>query len=79
LVDGAKSEIKSTESRIADQISVLAELVPQIASGEPFSMVLGQERVSGTFNLTLEEEADEMIRRLTALKAFLKPAETKPS
>jgi hypothetical protein len=42
-------------------------------SGAPFLMSMGPERVSGTFNLTRQDEADEMIRRLTALKAFLMP------
>jgi hypothetical protein len=41
--------------------------------GAPFLMSMGPERVSGTFNLTRQDEADEMIRRLTALKALLKP------
>jgi hypothetical protein len=41
--------------------------------GAPFLMSMGPERVSGTFNLTPQDEADAMIRRLTALKALLKP------
>jgi len=41
--------------------------------GEVIALSMGPERVSGTFNLTRQDEADEMIRRLTALKAFLKP------
>jgi hypothetical protein len=36
-------------------------------------MAMGPERIWGTFNLTRQEEADEMIKRITAMKAFLKP------
>jgi hypothetical protein len=36
-------------------------------------MAMAPERIWGTFNLTRQEEADEMIKRITAMKAFLKP------
>jgi hypothetical protein len=36
-------------------------------------MAMGPERIWGTFNLTRQKEADEMIKRITAMKAFLKP------
>jgi hypothetical protein len=49
---------------------VAAAMEPQ--GDAPFLMSMGPERVSGTFNLTRQDEADEMIRRLTALKVFLK-------
>lgn len=59
--------------------SVFRRMAAQAAPEQPFTFTMGPERVSGTFNLTQQEDADEMIRRITALKAFLKPAETKPS
>jgi hypothetical protein len=46
---------------------------PQVVGAAPFRMAMGQERIWGTFNLTRQEEADEMIERITAMKAFLKP------
>jgi hypothetical protein len=46
---------------------------PQVVGAAPFRMEMGQERIWGTFNLTRQEEADEMIKRITAMKAFLKP------
>jgi hypothetical protein len=46
---------------------------PQVVGAAPFRMGMGQERIWGTFNLTRQEEADEMIKRITAMKAFLKP------
>jgi hypothetical protein len=36
-------------------------------------MAMAPERIWGTFNLTRQEESDEMIKRITAMKAFLKP------
>jgi hypothetical protein len=46
---------------------------PQVVGAAPFRMAMGPERMSGTFNLTRHEEADELIKRITAMKAFLKP------
>jgi hypothetical protein len=46
---------------------------PQVFGAAPFRMAMGPERIWGTFNLTRQEEADEMIKRITAMKAFLKP------
>ena len=46
---------------------------PQVFGAAPFSMATGPERIWGTFNLTRQEEADELIKRITAMKAFLKP------
>ena len=46
---------------------------PQVFGAAPFSMAMGPQRIWGTFNLTRQEEADEMIRRITAMKEFLKP------
>jgi hypothetical protein len=51
---------------------VVAAMESQTTGGAPFQFSMGPERVSGTFNLTRRDEADEMIRRLTALKDFLK-------
>ena len=41
----------------------------------PFQITLGPDRVSGAFNLTSQDEADEVIKMLTAMRAFLKPKE----
>ena len=46
---------------------------PQVVGAAPFSVATGPERIWGTFNLTRQEEADELIKRITAMKAFLKP------
>jgi hypothetical protein len=46
---------------------------PQMVGAAPFNMAMGPERIWGTFNQTRQEEADEMIKRITAMKAFLKP------
>jgi len=42
----------------------------QAVGPAPFRMAIG---LWGTFNLTRQEEADEMIKRITAMKTFLKP------
>jgi hypothetical protein len=39
---------------------------------------MGPERIRGTFSLTRQEEADEMIKRITAMKTFLKPGMKRP-
>jgi hypothetical protein len=64
-----------------DEATTVAEMLrrpavsadPQVVGAAPFRMAMGQERIWGTFNLTRQEEADEMIKRITAMKAFLKP------
>src|ERR1700724_1795104 len=45
----------------------------QVVGAAPFRMAMGPERIYGTFNLTRQYEADELIKRITAMKAFLKP------
>ena len=66
--------VVSADSPVAGVFRRAAATLP-LAGGEPFTMTMGPERVSGTFNLTRQEDADEMILRITALKAFLKPTE----
>jgi len=46
---------------------------PQVFGAAPFRMAMGPERIYGRFNLTRQDEADELIKRITAMKAFLKP------
>jgi hypothetical protein len=46
---------------------------PQVFGVAPFRMAMGPERIYGTFNLTRQDEADELIKRIIAMKAFLKP------
>jgi len=43
---------------------------PGLVGAAPFRMAMGQERIWGTFKLTRQEKADEMIKRIT-MKAFL--------
>jgi hypothetical protein len=52
---------------------VAAAMEAQTADGAPFHMSMGPERIWGAFNLTRQEDADEMIKRITAMKVFLKP------
>jgi hypothetical protein len=59
----------SADPRVVGAVS--AE--PKVVGAAPFNMAMGPQRIWGTFNLTRQEEADEMIRRITAMKAFLKP------
>jgi hypothetical protein len=42
-----------------------------LAAHEPFKVAIGAGRVSGSFDLTNQEDADEMIKVLTAMKTFL--------
>ena len=58
---------------VEPQVVGAASGEPQVFGAAPFSMAMGPERIWGTFNLTRQEEADEMIKRITAMKAFLKP------
>jgi hypothetical protein len=37
----------------------------QRANGEPFSMTPGPKRVAGSFHLTHQHQADELIERIT--------------
>ena len=46
---------------------------PQVVGAAPFSLATGPERIWGTFNLARQAEADDLIKRITAVKAFLKP------
>jgi hypothetical protein len=46
---------------------------PQVFGAAPFSMAMASERIWGTFKLTRQEEADELIKRITAVREFLKP------
>ena len=57
----------------ATTVAAILRREPQVFGAAPFSMAMGPERIWGTFNLTRQEEADELIKRITAMKAFLKP------
>jgi len=59
----------SVDSQVVGAVS--AE--PQVVGPAPFRVAMAPERIWGTFNLTRQEEADEMIKRITVMKAFLKP------
>ena len=64
-----------------DETTTVAEMLrrpavsaePHVFGPAPFSMAMGPKRIWGTFNLTRQADADEMIKRITAMKAFLKP------
>jgi hypothetical protein len=64
-----------------DETTTVAEMLrrpavsadPHMVGTASFRVAMGPERMSGTFNLTRQEEADELIKRITAMKAFLKP------
>lgn len=71
--------VESAGSGDSPVAGVFRRTAQHVASGEPFTFTMGPERVSGTFNLTQQEDADAMIERITALKAFLKKPEPKAS
>jgi hypothetical protein len=80
LSPGLEAEVEPVENPIDETTTVAAMLrrpavsgEPQVFGAAPFRMAMGPERIWGTFNLTRQEEADEMIKRITAMKAFLKP------
>jgi hypothetical protein len=52
------------------QVVAAVSAEPQVFGAAPFSMA---KRIWGTFNLTRQEEAEELIKQITAMKAFLKP------
>lgn len=60
-----------TVAEMLRRTAVSAE--PQVVGAPPFRMAMGPERIYGTFNLTRQDEADELIKRITAMKEFLKP------
>ena len=45
-----------------------ASAEPQVIGAAPFRMAMGQERIWRTFYLARQEEADEMIKRITAMR-----------
>jgi len=51
-----------------------SQSLPAIAS-QPFTMQFGPGRISGTFNIELVDDADEMIKMINAMKGFLKKKE----
>ena len=80
LSPSLETEVEPVENPI-DETTTVAEMLrrptvsaePQVFGTPPFRMAMGPERMWGTFNLTRQEEADELIKRITAMKAFLKP------
>lgn len=56
-------------STVADVFQMLAPKVPQ---AEPFKVAFAQNRISGQFDITAQEDADEMIKMINAVKPFLK-------
>ena len=75
-----ETEVEPVENPI-DETTTVAEMLrrpavsaePQVVGPAPFRVAMAPERIWGTFNLTRQEDADEMIKRITAMKAFLKP------
>lgn len=80
LSPSLEAEVEPVENPIDETTTVAAMLrrpavsgEPQVFGAAPFRMAMGPERIYGTFNLTRQYEADELIKRITAMKAFLKP------
>jgi hypothetical protein len=85
FIFGLETEVKPVENPIDENATVAAMLrrtagsaEPLVVGAAPFRMAMGPERTWGTFNVTRQEEADEMIKRITAMKAFLKPERKRP-
>jgi hypothetical protein len=77
VLEQEENAVESAPSSDGPVTAVIRQAIGRATAhhDEPFHMAMGPERVSGTFNLTRQDEADEMIRRLTALKVFLKPTD----
>lgn len=48
---------------------------PKQPSPDPFKVSFGQGRITGTFDITCREDADDMISMINAVKSFLKTKE----
>lgn len=83
VLEQEENVVESSVSGDSPVASVFRRMTPvaaaQMANGEPFSIMLGPERVAGSFNLTHQDQAAELIERITALKAFLKAPDPKSS
>jgi hypothetical protein len=73
-VEGAVEGPGPTSAAIRRVAAAMAAAEPQTVGTAPFNMNMGPDRIWGTFNLTCQEDAEEVIKRITALKAFLKPS-----
>jgi hypothetical protein len=71
-VEGAVEGPGPASTAVRRVAAAMAE--SQNAEAAPFSMTMGPDRIWGTFNLTCQEDAEEVVKRITALKAFLKPS-----
>jgi hypothetical protein len=66
-VDSMASEPAKGDLRGVAAAGLAGNLKP-----DPFRMSFGPGRISGTFDLTRADEADEMIKMINAMKVFLK-------
>jgi len=64
----------AVEAPVPSVGDVLRRLVP-VASAEPFKVAFGQSRITGQFDISFQEDADEMINMINAVKGFLKKKE----
>ncbi|BBB98813.1 hypothetical protein ABIF38_005373 [Bradyrhizobium japonicum] len=65
-------EVPQPDRFLGDMLRTLA---PKPAPSEPFKVAFGQGRITGTFDITSQEDADEMINMINAVKTFLKKKE----
>jgi hypothetical protein len=66
----------ATESAGSSIAETLRRLTPSVLPpSQPFQMQFGPERISGTFNIEWQEDADHMIEMINAVKGFLKKKE----
>lgn len=60
------------DTMVAD---VLRMMAPKAPASEPFKVAFGQSRLTGTFDIVYQDDADEMISMINAVKGFLKKKE----
>lgn len=55
--------------------AMIRRAAPPLPATEPFKMEFGPGRITGSFDLTKQSEAEEMIKMINVMKAFLRPGE----
>jgi hypothetical protein len=54
---------------------MIRSMAPKLPASEPFKVAFGQGRITGTFDITCQEDAEEMIKMINAVMPFLKKKE----
>ena len=75
LSPSLETEVEPVENPVDRTTTVAALLQREPQVFRSISHGNGTGAHLGTFNLTRQDEADEMIRRITAMREFLKPNE----